>query len=437
MEAPVQNGEILASKYRVETVLGAGAMGVVVAARHVQLGSRVALKFMSREALRVPEAATRFMREARAAAALKSEYVARVSDFGTLDTGAPYIVMELLEGCDLDELRKKRGPLPIPEAVGYVLDACKAMDEAHAAGIVHRDLKPKNMFLTHRADGTPIVKVLDFGISKIAHDEEMGASATHSGAILGSPAFMSPEQIRSAKHVDARADIYALGAVLFQLLTNESPYGTQSLGELFSAILTKEPLTLREFRPDAPVSLEATVARCLSKDPAGRFSSVRELAAALQPFFAPASFASTMASAGVQPLSSNAAAAQSTLGPASSTSVDGRTGPRATAGLAVLIGGFGAIALVVLLFVGGLALRKLRPHEDAPAADKMAAPPPPVVAESASAPPLSPLSAPSASAIPSPAESASAPAPKASAPKAKPTHSPTRPKKSDLFSTPD
>ncbi|WP_394829019.1 serine/threonine-protein kinase [Pendulispora albinea] len=283
MHASVQIGDVLASKYRIESILGTGAMGVVVSARHVQLGSRVALKFMLPEVLAVRGAAARFLREARAAARLRGEHIVRVSDVGTLETGAPYIVMEFLEGSDLDAVLRARGPLPVREALGYVLDACEALDEAHRAGIVHRDIKPKNLFLTRRPNGTALIKVLDFGISKLTDAaEDFHATATRTGAVLGSPAFMAPEQIRSAKHVDARADIYALGSLVYYLVSKTFPFDAETIGELFGKVLYLEPMPLRARRPNVPASLEAIVSRCLQKDPLARFPDVRELMSALR-----------------------------------------------------------------------------------------------------------------------------------------------------------
>ncbi len=257
-------------------------MGVVVAARHVQLGSLFALKFMRADVVRVEGAADRFNREARAAARLRGEHVARVTDFGTLDNGSPYIVMEFLEGADLDAVVDARGPLPINEALNYVLDACKAMEEAHNAGIVHRDLKPKNMFLTQRPDGTPVVKVLDFGISKFADGTDVNHTST--GSILGSPAFMSPEQIRSSKHVDPRTDIYALGGVIYYLLSKDYPFSAPAIGELFASVLYKEPRPLRSLRGDVPPALEAIIGRCLQKEPDARYQSVGDLMRALRSY---------------------------------------------------------------------------------------------------------------------------------------------------------
>ncbi|WP_394841038.1 serine/threonine protein kinase [Pendulispora brunnea] len=282
-KSPVRPGEVIAAKYRVERIIGSGDMGVVVAARHVQLGFLVAIKFMHPEAVNSPHAAKRFFREARAVARLRGEYATRVRDFGTLASGPPYIVMDLLEGSDLESLLQKRGALPVSEAVAYVLDACAAMDEAHQAGIVHRDLKPKNLFLTRRPDGTPLVKVLDFGISKLAATEEDRAgSPTRTGSILGSPGFMSPEQIRDSKRVDARADIYGLGAVLYYLLANDYPFAAVGVSELFGKILYDPPRSLRDRRPDVPVALEAVVGRCLQKKATDRYSNVKELMAALR-----------------------------------------------------------------------------------------------------------------------------------------------------------
>ncbi|WXB20225.1 serine/threonine protein kinase [Pendulispora albinea] len=258
-------------------------MGVVVAARHERLGSLVALKFMLPQALENDEARARFNREARAVARLRGEHIARVIDFGELDTGAPYIVMEFLEGSDLAAVLQERGPLPIREALAYVLDVCKAMEEAHKAGIVHRDLKPKNLFLTHRPDGTPLVKVLDFGISKLLDGNDgMHAMSTRTDSFLGTPIFMSPEQVQSAKYVDARTDIYALGAVIYRLTTKRFPFRARSFGELFARIFHQKPIPLRTALPDAPIALEAIVARCLQKDPKARFQSVTELAAELR-----------------------------------------------------------------------------------------------------------------------------------------------------------
>src|SRR5579859_1664764 len=201
---PVKEGDLLAGKYRVERVLGVGGMGIVVAARHEQLEQRVAIKFVRDEALDNKEAVERFLREARAAVRLKSEHAAKVLDVGTLESGAPYMVMEFLEGSDLAAVLVERGPLPVEEAAEYVLQACEAVAEAHAAGIVHRDLKPQNLFLARTVGGAPRVKVLDFGVSKTLHgNPTTGGGLTQTRLMLGSPLYMSPEQMRSSRDVDA------------------------------------------------------------------------------------------------------------------------------------------------------------------------------------------------------------------------------------------
>src|SRR5262245_32594102 len=187
-------------------------MGVVVEARHIALDERVAIKFLLPDYARAPEASARFLREARAAVKIKSEHVARVSDVGELETGAPYMVMEYLDGRDLAGVLEKTGVLPIPDAVDYIIQGSEAIAEAHTYGIVHRDLKPANLFLTRRPDGTPLVKVLDFGISKV--QSEGVDKLTKTSAMLGSALYMSPEQMQHTRSVDLRTDVYALGISL-------------------------------------------------------------------------------------------------------------------------------------------------------------------------------------------------------------------------------
>ncbi len=220
----VAPGEVLAGKYRVDRVLGAGGMGVVVAAHHVHLDERVALKFLLPDALRSPEAVARFVREARAAVKIKSEHVARVTDVGHLENGAPYIVMEYLEGVDLSAWLRQNGPMPIPQAVDFVLQACEAIADAHVLGIVHRDLKPSNLFCIRRTDGQSSIKVLDFGISKILNPGTPRPDMTATSALIGSPLYMSPEQMSLSKGVDVRTDIWSLGIILFELITGRTPF---------------------------------------------------------------------------------------------------------------------------------------------------------------------------------------------------------------------
>jgi eukaryotic-like serine/threonine-protein kinase len=284
-QPPVQAGDVLAGKYRVERVLGAGGMGVVVQATHLELDERVAMKFLLPHAVESAEAAARFVREreARAAVKIKSEHVARVTDVGRLENGAPYIVMEYLQGSDLSAVLS-RGPLSIEDAVDFLLQASDAMAEAHAAGIVHRDLKPSNLFMSMRSDGTPIIKVLDFGISKVNVPDTSDAGLTRTTAIMGSPFYMSPEQMRSSKDVDHRTDIWALGVILYELLTGTQPFNGETLPQLVASILAEPPQSLRGRRPEVPPDLEAVVLHCLEKDRDRRFQSIGALVQALVNF---------------------------------------------------------------------------------------------------------------------------------------------------------
>jgi serine/threonine-protein kinase len=284
----VREGDVLAGKYVVERVLGVGGMGTVVAATHQQLGGRVALKFLLPELATHEVVVRRFLKEARAASQITSEHVARVTDVDTLDGGEPYLVMEYLEGRDLSSELAARGPLPVPEAVDYVLQALQAIAEAHAQGVVHRDLKPANLFLTRRADGTPLVKVLDFGIAKAVSETGDGSRSrdTLTGAtgFLGSPRYMSPEQIRNARHVDARTDVWAIGVILHELISGRVPFEAEPTTALLAAVLTEPPARLRQHRPGVPSELERIVSACLEKDRGRRMRSVAELAVRLAPF---------------------------------------------------------------------------------------------------------------------------------------------------------
>ncbi len=275
-------GQIIAGKYEVERVLGVGGMGVVLAARHLQLPQRVAIKFMRVEAARDPNAVERFLREARAAVALSSEHVTRVLDVGTLATGEPYMVMEYLDGIDLSQVISQRGPMPVAEAVGSVLQACEAIAEAHAMGIVHRDLKPANLFLGNLRDGTTTVKVLDFGISKVSDfNSSANSNLTASGLVMGSPGYMSPEQVRSAKGVDARTDIWALGVILYELTTGVRPFEGETMGELLALIVSETPVSVRQHRPEIPEGLATVIAQCLERRVDRRIQDVGELASKL------------------------------------------------------------------------------------------------------------------------------------------------------------
>jgi len=256
MTTPVQEGEVLAGKYQVERVLGQGGMGVVVAAKHLQLEQKVALKFLLPEALSNTDAVMRFEREARAAVKSESAHVIKV-----------------------------RGPLSIDDAVDWLLQACEAMAEAHSLGIIHRDLKPKNLFVIRRPDGTSSAKVLDFGISKsVAPGSGDAAGLTNTTAIMGSPLYMSPEQLRSSRDVDTRTDIWSLGVILYEMLTASPPFTADTMPQLCMAIVSDSPTSLKSKRPDLPPGLEDIVLKCLEKEPANRYDNVAQLARALGEF---------------------------------------------------------------------------------------------------------------------------------------------------------
>lgn len=280
-----QEGDVLAGKYRVDRILGEGGMGVVVAAHHLGLDTKVAVKLLLPEMLDHQDIVARFAREARAAAKITNEHVARVFDVGALEDGTPYLVMEFLDGIDLQQWLTRAGALGVEQAVDFVLQACEAVAEAHAFGIVHRDLKPANLFCIRRGDA-PFIKVLDFGISKkldpkAAHG---GASVTRTNVVMGSPLYMSPEQMRSLRDVDHRTDIWALGVILFELLCGVTPFVGTTVTQLAVKVTTEQPPLAGQARPDVPKGLDAVISTCLEKDRDRRYSNVAELAVALLPF---------------------------------------------------------------------------------------------------------------------------------------------------------
>ncbi len=417
----VYAGQILGGKYRVDRVLGAGGMGMVVAATHLQLDERVAIKFLLPEALRNPEAVARFGREAKAAVKIRGEHVARVIDVGTFENGAPYMVMEHLDGRDLAALIHERGALAATDAVDAVLQACEALAEAHALGIVHRDLKPANLFMVRRPDGTPSVKVLDFGISKLNAAAGPDHSMTKTSAVMGSPLYMSPEQMTASRQVDARADIWAIGVVLYELLTGRVPFSAETLPEICGLILTATPSAIRDYSPGVPEALQVVVQRCLEKDRERRFPNVSELANALAPFGSRATSRSVERIARILGASSALEAmplsgpspAPTNYGP-STQSNWGQTRPSrssavplvaAVGGLVVLVGAVGAFLLVRGKGEAEPALAASSPAvaveatpapvQPAPVAAAAVASVAPVAAPSAAAP----VSAPSATAV--------------------------------------
>jgi serine/threonine protein kinase len=277
-------GIVVAGKYRVERVIGEGGMGIVVAATHVELDQHVAIKFLLPEAMRHGAVVERFLREAKVAAKVKSEHVARVTDVGKVEpSGVPFIVMEYLEGSDLGALIDASGRLPLDEACEIGLQACEALAEVHAAGIVHRDLKPSNLFVTRRSDGSPCLKLLDFGISKLAvgpDDDRADPALTATATIMGSPSYMSPEQLRSTKEVDGRTDVWGLGAVLYEAITGKPAFRGETVAQVCFMIGSESPVAPSTLRPDVPPGLERAILSALDKKAETR-ATLLELARAL------------------------------------------------------------------------------------------------------------------------------------------------------------
>lgn len=278
----VNPGDVIAERYRIDRILGKGGMGVVAAATHLELLEPRAIKVMLPHVAEVPEHAKRFLQEARIAARLKSEHAAKVFDMGRLPNGTPYMVMEYLHGEDLASLMKRETTLSLVEAVLYVLQALDALAEAHAIKLVHRDIKHANLFLTRGLGGAPIIKVLDFGISKT---DAVDGAITATGEVIGTPLFMAPEQMRGDRDVDGRADIWSLGVLLYWLLTHRYPFEAPTAIALAALIAQSDPpLPPSAHRPGIPKAVDDVVLRCLERDRNRRIATAAELARALAPF---------------------------------------------------------------------------------------------------------------------------------------------------------
>ncbi len=288
MTNSLQPGEVIASKYRVERPLGEGGMGLVVAATDCVLERPVAIKVLSVQHRKNEEAVARFLQEARAAVRLQSEHVVKVYDVGTHTGGSPFIVMEILRGADLSDILDSEGALSVHDALTFLLQACDAVAEAHVQGIVHRDLKPANLFLSRQLDGSSIIKVLDFGISKLtmpAGPGTLNPSLTRTSYLLGSPTYMSPEQLKNARDVDGRADIWALGIILFELVVGRTPFEAESMAELSANILTQAAPVPSQVAPSPlPDGLDAVILKALEKDREQRYHTVAEFVLALAPY---------------------------------------------------------------------------------------------------------------------------------------------------------
>ncbi|HWU89019.1 MAG TPA: serine/threonine-protein kinase [Kofleriaceae bacterium] len=383
----MNKGDLIANKYRIDQILGQGGMGVVVAATNLHLDHRVALKFLLPEFLRDSAVTERFIREARASARLRSEHVCHVYDVG-IENGAPFIVMELLDGHDLASIVSGSGALPISVAADYVLQATIGLAEAHAHGIVHRDLKPANLFVTKRLDGTALVKILDFGIAKAPGDTQF--QLTRTAAVMGSPGYMSPEQLRSTRDVDARSDIWALGIILYELVSGRPPFTAESITELTLRV-AMDPLPPL---PGMPREFERVIAQCLEKDPNRRFANVSQFAAALAPFGSARIAEAAVGTSSIlsmSPAGPGSSAVISTLAP---TTLRSSAGAISSSTIARSWLRRGMAALVVVAGIATVAVVKLgdpdvpvaaRPHDEGTVTPLPAETPRPPAAEAAAA----------------------------------------------------
>ena len=286
LSRPLAVGDIVDQKLRIVRVLGEGGMGIVYVAHHIHMDRQVAVKVLRPEMRANVEVVARFAREARLASKIVDEHIARVLDVGEVSSGAPYIMMELLEGEDLASLLKRRGPLPLSTAVSLLLEACEGLATAHARGVIHRDLKPSNLFQARTASGGSIIKILDFGISKYVALDAATSDITRSEAVLGSPSYMSPEQVRAPQSVDARTDVWALGVILHRLLTNDYPFPGTSVGDTLARVLSDEPIPVRAKAPSVPHPVQAMISKCLEKSRERRYPSVHAFARDLAPYAA-------------------------------------------------------------------------------------------------------------------------------------------------------
>ncbi len=269
-------------RYVVERELGRGAFGAVYVARHKVIGARVALKVLHSVHAQDPVVVDRFLREARAAASIGSPHIVRVTDAGVTPDQRAFLAMELLEGEDLASYLSRRGRLATSEAIGITSQVLAGLGAAHAAGIVHRDMKPANVFLTRDERGAPLVKILDFGVSKMKQQPGMDGSLTATGTIVGTPHYMAPEQLVESHHVDGRADLYSVGVMLYELVSGRLPYHADSFGALFKDVLMTAPPPISAVAPDVPYPVAAVIERALVKEPAARFAGAREMYDALQ-----------------------------------------------------------------------------------------------------------------------------------------------------------
>ena len=277
-------GMMVTSNVRLLRPLGEGGMGSVWVAEHLSLRTNVVVKFMAEDLAKSPEALARFSREAAAASQEKSPHVVQMFDHGVLDTGAPYIVMELLEGRDLEQQLRASGPLQPREVVAIVAQLARALGKAHERGIMHRDIKPSNVFLCDAGGGELFVKLLDFGIAKgpgSGGGVGIVGSTTRTGSFIGSPFYMSPEQVIGAKTIDFKTDLWSLGVVAFEALTGDKPFFAETVGALALKI-HRDPIPIpSEVKPGLAPAVDAWFARACAREPAERYASAKDMAEAL------------------------------------------------------------------------------------------------------------------------------------------------------------
>jgi serine/threonine protein kinase len=350
-------GVTIGGKYLIVRFLAEGGMGAVYEAQHLVIKRRFAVKFLRADLARRRDLLTRFKREAATTGALEGENIAAALDFGIATDGAPYIVLEYLDGIDLGALLARDGRLPVERAADLVIQACAGMQEAHAARVVHRDLKPRNLFVCRRRDGHDLLKILDFGVAKwLAPDAN--SQATRTGSMVGTPAYMSPEQARGETDIGALADVYALGVILYEMLVGRTPHRGDSFNAVMHNIATQPPMPLRaegcEFAPE----LEAIVSRALSSDPAARQPSAAQLARELTPFARrhvwPEPSESTCGDEPSRRFADLAANSRSVPAPRQEPSDEAASPPRGHRRLVASSGIFLLAGLVVVLLVTGL-----------------------------------------------------------------------------------
>ena len=413
---PLPEGTIIAGKLRVVRQLGAGGMGAVYEVEHEFTKHRRALKMLHADMLEHPMVVARFIREASAAGHIGNPHIVETFDAGKLDGGEPYIVMEMLQGETLSDRLEKVRRLALPELVDVIRQACDGIQAAHDAGIVHRDLKPENIFLIER-DGRPFVKILDFGVSKFDPTLTGGADGTtKEGSALGTPYYMSPEQVDGDKDLDARTDVYALGVILYQCACGKRPFKADALPKLAVLIHEGKPAPLSERRPELPVGFVEVVHKAMARDRNLRFPTPRELGAALEPFSA-AALDATMLETSVVRGSSKLPAAPAiarseppqeptqdakrpglTVGGSALSVASPETPPRAgepkksRGGMIAVVGIGGVLLAAALVVVGRGSIGAGHPGGAAPPVTQLVTAEPPVVAsQSPSAVALTPL----------------------------------------------